>query len=97
MKFTRNTIKCKFIYNGWEIKFDGADSWSFGNDFARNVVRFGVDNSSSSHTDNLENKFLVLGERPIDDINGSVGTAKTKFNIKFTKANTKFCNNMYSK
>ena len=26
-------------------------SWSFGNDFARNVAIFGVDNSSSSHAD----------------------------------------------
>ena len=25
-------------------------SWSFGNDFARNVVIFGVDNSLSTHT-----------------------------------------------
>ena len=27
-------------------------SWSFNDDFARNVKIFGVDNSSSSHTDN---------------------------------------------
>ena len=26
--------------------------WSFGNNFARNVVIFGLDNTSSSHTDN---------------------------------------------
>ena len=38
----RNAIKNKFTYNGWEIVFDGEGSWSFGNDFARNVVIFGV-------------------------------------------------------
>ena len=32
--------------------FDGAGSGSFGNDFARNVLIFGVDNISSSHTNN---------------------------------------------
>ena len=29
---------------------------------ARNVVIFDGDNSSSSHSDNLKNNFLVLGE-----------------------------------
>ena len=47
-----------------EIAFDGAGWWSFGNDFARNVVTFGVDNSLSSQADNRKNKFLVLGEAP---------------------------------
>ena len=31
---------------------DGKGEWSFGNDYARNVVIFGVDNSSSCQTDN---------------------------------------------
>ena len=31
---------------------DGKGEWSFGNDCARNVVIFGVDNSSSCQTDN---------------------------------------------
>ena len=30
---------------------DGKGEWSFGNDYARNVI-FGVDNSSSCQTDN---------------------------------------------
>ena len=34
---------------------------SFRNDYARNVIIFGVDNSSSSHTPNMKN-FLILGE-----------------------------------
>ena len=49
---------------------------NFGNDFARNVVIFSVDNSSSSHTDNCENNFLVLDERDIFGINGSFGAPK---------------------
>ena len=31
---------------------------------ARNVVIFGVNNSSSSHADNRKNNILVLGEGP---------------------------------
>ena len=49
VKLAGNTIKSKFTYNGWEIAFYGEGSWRFGNDFARNVVIFGVDNSSSSN------------------------------------------------
>ena len=40
------------VYSGYGITFDSACSWSFDNDIARNVIIFGVDNSSSSHADN---------------------------------------------
>ena len=50
------------MYSGYGIAFDGAGSWNFGNDNARNVVIFGVDNSSSSHVDDCKNIFLVLGK-----------------------------------
>ena len=52
VKIVRNTIKSKFTYNGRGIIFDREGSWSFDNDYARNVVIFGVDNSASSHMDN---------------------------------------------
>ena len=32
---------------------DSAGSWSFGNESVKNVIISGVDNSSSSHADNL--------------------------------------------
>ena len=48
------------MYTGYGIVLDVGDSWSFGNDFARNVIIFGVDNSSSSHIDNCKNNFLGL-------------------------------------
>ena len=40
---------------------DGKDTLSFGNDYARKVVIFVVDNSLSSHAENRKNNFLVLG------------------------------------
>ena len=36
----------KYVYSGCGITFESTGSWSFGNDFARNVIIFGVDNSS---------------------------------------------------
>ena len=87
--------KSKYVYSSYRIAFDRLGSWSFGNDFARNVVIFGDDNSWSSHPDNIKNKFFVLVEGPTDDINGSVGAAEKKFSINFSKAKTIFCLNLH--
>ena len=65
--------------------------WSFDKEYARNVVIFVVDHSSSSHTDNRQNDFLVSVEGPTSGINDSTGTAEKKSSINFSKANTKFC------
>ena len=58
----KNRAKSKYVYIGYGIAFNGLGSWSFGNDFARNVIIFGVDNSSSSQADDCKINFLVLGE-----------------------------------
>ena len=69
-------------------------SWSFDNDYARNVANLGVDNSLSSHTDNFRNEFLILSERDTFGIMGDFGTPQKRFSIIFSKANTKFCINL---
>ena len=38
----KNSEKSKYAYTSYGTAFSGAGSWSFGNDFARNVVVFGV-------------------------------------------------------
>ena len=73
------------------MTFDSADSWSLDNNSARNVMIFGVDNTSSSHADNRKNNFLILGEAPTFGINGSFGSSEKKFSTNFSKANTKLC------
>ena len=50
------------MYSDYGITFDSGGSWSFNNDITKNVIIFGVDNSSSSHCGNRKNNFLVLGE-----------------------------------
>ena len=69
-------------------------TWSFSNNFERNVLIFSVDNSVS-HSHNCKNKFWILGEGPTSDINGSFGTLEEKFSINFSKASTKFCFSLY--
>ena len=49
---SKNNDQAKYVYSDYGKSFDGKGSWSFNDDFARNVKIFGVDNSSSSHTDN---------------------------------------------
>ena len=72
----RNREKSKYVYSGYGVAFYGVGSWSFGNDFARNVVIFGFENSSSSHPDDCKNNILVLGEGPTDYINGNFGAVE---------------------
>ena len=48
------------MLSGCGIAFDGFGSWRVGNDVTRNVIIFGVDNSSSLHTDNHKNYFLSV-------------------------------------
>ena len=60
----KNNDKEKYVYSGHGITFDNAGSSSFDSDFARNVIIFGLDNSSSSHSDNCKNKFLILAQGP---------------------------------
>ena len=77
------------MYSGYAIAFDGAGSWNFGNDFAWNIVIFGVDNSLSIHADNRTNNFSDEGLTYY--INGNFGASEKMFIINFRNANTKFC------
>ena len=79
----KNSDKSKYVYSDYGIAFDGAGSQSFGNDFARNVVIFGVDNSSLCHADIHKNWFLFLSKGLTYDINGISGPAEKKFSTIF--------------
>ena len=68
-----NNHKEKYVYSGCGTAFEGKGGWKFGSDFARNFVLLGVDNSSSSHTDNIKNGFLILGEGDTFGINERFG------------------------
>ena len=74
-----NAIESKSTYNGQEIAFHGKVLQNFGDSFARNIVIFVVNNSSSSHADNSKNNFLVLGEGPTDSISGRIFAAGKKY------------------
>ena len=74
------------------IAFDEEVSRSFDNKFARNVAIFSIDNSSSYHTDNRKNIFLVLGKGKDQLVVLIIALVQQKKNnINFSKSNTKFC------
>ena len=73
------------------ITFDSSDLWSFDN----GTANFGVDISSSSHSGNPKNNFLMSGEGSTFRINGAFGSPDKKFSINFAKTNTKFCLSLY--
>ena len=89
-----NTVKDddkeKYLYSDYRITFDGKGSWSFNNDSVRNVIIFGVDNSSSFHTDHLKNDFLILGEGDTFGINGSFGAPEKKLILILVKQRQNF-------
>ena len=78
----KNGDESKYVYSGYVITFDCTGSWCFGNGFARNVVILGVDNSSSSHTDNRKNNFSVFGKGPTGNINGSIDKILSRLILK---------------
>ena len=87
----KNSDKSKDMYWCYEIAFNGRSEWKFGNDCARNVIIFGVNNSSLSHTGIRKHNFLVLGEGDSFGINGSFGAPEKRFGINFSESKTKVC------
>ena len=77
VKLVINEIKSKFIYDVREIVFDWEGWWIFNNDSSRNVVDFGVDNSSSSHTNNQKVSTFA--------INDSHGAAEKNLGLTLVK------------
>ena len=86
----KDNYKENYVYSCYGIAIDGKGEWSFGNDFARNVIMFGVGNSSSSRTDNLKNDFLILGEVDTFGINGSFGAPEKKLILILVKQRQNF-------
>ena len=80
----------KHLYSGYKIAFDWKGSWSFNDEFARNVIVFGVDNSSSSQTDNLKHDFVTSGEGDNFKTNGSLGEPEKNLMLILVKQRQSF-------
>ena len=90
VKIAKNDDIDKYGYSGYAIGFDRETSFSFGNDFGKNVIIFGVDMSSSTKIDNRKKDILVLGRGPTQGLKSTL-SAEKMYSINFTNKNTKFC------
>ena len=62
MKLTKNADPDKSGYNSYGNEFDAFSQCSLSNgEWGKNVVIFGAENSSSTHTDYRKKDFIILG------------------------------------
>ena len=80
----------KYVHSGYGIAFDGKGSRSFNDDFARNVIIYRVDSSSSPHTDNLKDDALVLVEADTFSSDGSFGALEKNLLLILVKQKQNF-------
>ena len=91
MEITKNADTSKYKYKGYGIYFDEGGSFSIGNiNNGRNVLIFGVDESSVIHSDNKANNIYVMGDGIVQGINDTTLYAEKIYSQNFTQPNKKF-------
>ena len=69
MQITKNADTSKYIYKGYGICFDEGSSFSKGNiSNGKNVLIFGVDESSLVHANNKANNIYVMGDLFVQEL-----------------------------
>ena len=92
VKSTKNADPDKYSYSGHGIGFDSRLLFSVTNfDWSKNVIIFGVDNSSSVHIDNKKKDVLVLLKGPTQGLDETTITAEAEYSINFSRLQRKFC------
>ena len=91
VKVTKNSNVDKCNYSGYAICFDSRGTFSLGNGYAKNIIIFGCDLTSSAHADNRANNILILGKGIVQGINGTSLYAGHGFIPNFTVADEIFC------
>ena len=92
VKITKMADPDKYSYSGYRIVFDSHSLCSIPNfDWGKNVLIFGVDTSSSVHTDNRNKDILILGKGPTQGLDDTTLTAEAEYSINFSRSNRKFC------
>ena len=91
MQITKNADTSKYKYKGCGICFDEGGIFSTGNiNNGRNVLIFGVDESSVIHTNNTANNIYVMGDGIVQGINDTTLYAEKIYSQNFTQPSKKF-------
>ena len=75
----------EYKYSAYGIGFDREGTFSVGNGFGRKFIIFGVDMSSYVHVDSKKKDVLVLGEVPIQELDGTTLTAEKNIQLILLK------------
>ena len=74
------------------IGFDSRFLFSYPDFYwGKNVVIFGVDNSSSVHAHNKRKHILIVGAGPTEGLRDASITAEAKYSINFLRSQINFC------
>ena len=97
VKLTQNADVDKYRYSGYIIRFDACSSFSLsnGSGFGKNVIIFGVENSTSVHVDKNKKDILILRKVPTDGLDDNTITAEAEYSITFTKQQNNFFLNLH--
>ena len=98
VKLTKNANSGKYLYSGFGTGFDTC--WIFllsdGIGFGKIVIIFGIDNSSSVHSDNRKKNIFVLGKDPADELYNTTLTARAEYSINFSEQQDIFCLSLHN-
>ena len=90
MQITKNADTSKYKYKGYGICFDEGGMFSIGNiRNGRNVLIFGVHESSLVHTNNKANNIFIIGDGFVQGINDMTLYAEKIYSQYFTQSNKK--------
>ena len=91
MEIIKNADTSKYAYKGYGICFDERGTFSIGNiNNGRNMLIFGVDESSLVHANNKANNIYVMGDLFVHGINDTTLYAEKVYSQNFTQPSKKF-------
>ena len=91
MQVIKNADTSKYKYKGYGICFDEGGSFSKGNiSNGKNVLIFGVDESSLVHANNKAINIYVMGDLFVQGINDTTLYAEKIYSQNFTQPHKKF-------
>ena len=96
MQITKNSDTSKYKYKGYGICFDEGGTFNKGNiNNGRNVLIFGVDESSLVHANNKANNIFVMSNLFVQGINDTTLYAEKVYSQNFTQPSKKFVHSLH--
>ena len=82
-----------YYYYGYGTGFDGCGAYLLPDKswFGKNVIIFGVANSSSVHTDHRKKDILIQGKVPTNGLDDITVTVEAEYYTNFSDQQWKFC------